>query len=32
MLADTNYIEAAHPRGMMANGHIRIGSNSYETV
>ena len=28
----TNYMEIGHHRGMIANNHIRIGSNSYEKV
>ena len=28
----TKYMEIGHHRGMIANAHIRIGSNSYEKV
>ena len=28
----TKYVEIGHHQGMMANEHIRIGSNSYEKV
>ena len=28
----TKYVEVGRHRGMMANEHIRIGSNSYENV
>ena len=27
---ETKYMETGHHRGMIANEHIRIGSNSYE--
>jgi len=28
----TKYMEIGHHRGMIANAHIRIGSNSHEKV
>ena len=29
-IGKTKYLEIGHDRGMIANAHIKIGSNSYE--
>ena len=31
-IGETNYMEIGRHRGMIANAHINIGSNSYEKV
>ena len=31
-IGKTKYMEKGHHRGMIANAHIKIGSNSYEKV
>ena len=31
-IGETKYMEIGRHRGMIANGHIKIGSNSYEIV
>ena len=31
-IGKTKYMEVGHHRGMIANAHIKIGSNSYEKV
>ena len=32
LICNTKYMEVERHRGMLANEHVRIGSNSYEKV